>query len=76
MGGWVRIYTDKLTVVPDDLGLYLSHALTEWFRQRPQLTMLSVVPVVREATPSSCTPGTTCTPSPTPAARRPRRNKG
>ena len=48
MGGWVRVHTDKLAVVPDDLSLYLSHALTAWFRQRPQLTMGCVVPVVRD----------------------------
>lgn len=48
MGGWGRVHTDKLAIVPDDLGLNLSLALTEWFGQRPQLTMRCVVPVVRE----------------------------
>ena len=31
-GGWVRVHTDKLSVVPDDFTLYLSDALSEWFR--------------------------------------------
>src|SRR5262245_61736279 len=48
MGGWVRVFTDDTTVVPADFPVYLSHALTEWFRQRPQLRMRSVVVVVRD----------------------------
>ena len=48
MGGWVRVFTDPLASVPDDLAVYLSLALTEWFRQRPQLRMRTVVPVVRD----------------------------
>lgn len=48
MAGWVRVHTDKLPAIPEDLSLYLSLALTEWFRQRPQLTMVCVVPVVRD----------------------------
>jgi hypothetical protein len=45
MGGWVRVFTDPLAAVPDDLGVFLSHALTAWFRQRPQLRLRAVVPV-------------------------------
>ncbi len=48
MGGWVRVFTRELALVPDELGVYLSHALTEWFRQRPQLTMRCVVPLIRD----------------------------
>jgi hypothetical protein len=48
MGGWVRVFSDELTVVPADLAVFLSHALTEWFRHRPQLTMSCVVPVARD----------------------------
>jgi hypothetical protein len=48
MGGWVRVFTDKLAAVPDDLGVYLSHSLTEWFRHRPHLTIRCVAPVVRD----------------------------
>ncbi|MGO8749171.1 MAG: hypothetical protein ACLQNE_24700 [Thermoguttaceae bacterium] len=48
MGGWVRVHTDKLNVVPDDLAVFLSHALSEWFRQRPQLAMRCVTSVVRD----------------------------
>lgn len=48
MGGWVRVHTDKMAAIPDDLAYFLSHALTEWFRQRPHLHMRAVVPVVRD----------------------------
>jgi hypothetical protein len=47
MGGWVRVFTDSTATVPEDLAVFLSHALTEWFRQRPQLRMRAVVPVTR-----------------------------
>lgn len=52
MGGWVRIFTDKPATVMDDLAGYLSHALTEWFRQRPQFRLRSVVGVVKDG--STC----------------------
>jgi hypothetical protein len=48
MGGWVRVFTDPLADAHDELALWLSHALTEWFRQRPQLRMRTVAPVVRD----------------------------
>jgi hypothetical protein len=47
MGGWVRVYTDLLATVPEDFAAYLSLALTQWFRERPQLRMRCVVPVQR-----------------------------
>jgi hypothetical protein len=47
MGGWVRIFTDPLAAVPEDLAVFLAHALTQWFRDRPHLTMRAVVPVAR-----------------------------
>jgi hypothetical protein len=50
MGGWIRIFTDKLAVVPEDLGLYLSLTLTDWFRQHAGLTMRCVVPINRDGT--------------------------
>jgi hypothetical protein len=50
MGGWVRIFTDPTAGVPDNLAMCLSHALTEWFRQRPQLRLRAVVPVTRDGT--------------------------
>jgi hypothetical protein len=34
--------------MPEELPVWLSHALTEWFRQRPQLHLRAVVPVVRD----------------------------
>jgi hypothetical protein len=47
MGGFVRVFTDPLSAVPDELHVWLSHALTEWFRQRPQLRMRCVLAVTR-----------------------------
>lgn len=45
MGGWVRIFTDRTAHLPDDFPVYLSLAMTEWFRQRPQLHLRCAVPV-------------------------------
>ena len=50
MGGWVRIFTDKLATLPDDLGVYLSQTLSDWFRQRPQLRLRCVVPIQTDGT--------------------------
>jgi hypothetical protein len=47
MGGWVRVFTEPLASIPDELHVWLSHALTEWFRQRPQLRLRCVLPVTR-----------------------------
>ena len=33
MGGWVRVFIDPMATVPDDVAVYLSHALTGWFRR-------------------------------------------
>jgi len=48
MGGWVRVFADRLATVPDDFAVYLSQALSDWFRQRPQLHMRCVVPIQRD----------------------------
>jgi hypothetical protein len=48
MGGWVRVYPDSTASLPEDLAVYLSHALTQWFRERPQLRMRCVVPIQRD----------------------------
>jgi hypothetical protein len=47
MGGWVRVSAGH-GEPPDDLALFLSQSLTEWFRQRPHLRMRCVVPINRE----------------------------
>ena len=47
MGGWERVFADRLESVPEDFAVFLSHALTQWFRERPQLRMRCVVPVQR-----------------------------
>ena len=49
MGGWVRIVAGRQNL-PDDLAVYLSSALADWFRQRPQLRMRCVVPINRDGT--------------------------
>ena len=46
MGGWVRVYAEPRD--HDDAGPFLSAALTDWFRNRPQLRMRCVVPVTRD----------------------------
>src|SRR5262249_16125826 len=51
MGGWIRVFIDPMATVPEDLAVFLSHALTEWFRQRPHLRMRTVVPITRDGTP-------------------------
>jgi hypothetical protein len=48
MGGWVRVYADRTASLPEDFALYLSGALTQWFRERPQLRMRQVVPIQRD----------------------------
>jgi hypothetical protein len=47
MGGWVRVYTEPQASVPENLPIFLSHALTQWFRERPHLRMRNVVPVTK-----------------------------
>jgi hypothetical protein len=47
MGGWVRIVAGRQNLL-DDLPVYLSQALSDWFRQRPQVRMRCVVPVHRD----------------------------
>ncbi len=47
MGGWVRVFLGSGTP-PPDLGVYLSHSLTDFFRQRPQLRCRLVVPISRD----------------------------
>jgi hypothetical protein len=49
MGGWVRISAGKHDL-PQDIGVYLSQALADWFRQRPHLRMRCVVPITRDGT--------------------------
>jgi hypothetical protein len=45
MGGWVRIRLGRGGAIPDDLPVFLSSALTDWFRQRPNLRLRCVVPI-------------------------------
>jgi hypothetical protein len=47
MGGWVRVCTGRHNL-PDDLPVFLSQALSDWFRQRPHLRMRCVMPAQRD----------------------------
>jgi hypothetical protein len=46
-GGWGRVHAEAVAELPDDLPVYLTHTLAEWFRQRPPLRLRCVVPVAR-----------------------------
>ncbi len=48
MGGWVRIFPDRSDNLPPDLPVFLSQTLSNWFRQRPQKVLQSVVSVVKD----------------------------
>ncbi|MBY0232324.1 MAG: hypothetical protein K2W96_23855 [Gemmataceae bacterium] len=47
MGGWLRVYADAVHPAPESLHVWLSHALTEWFRLRPQLLLGPVVAIAK-----------------------------
>jgi len=47
MGGWVRVCAGKGSL-PDDFPVFLSQALSDWFRQRPHLHLRCVVPIQRD----------------------------
>jgi hypothetical protein len=48
MGGWIRLYPHRLDNLPPDFGVFLSHTLSEWFRQRPHFHLRCVVPIQRD----------------------------
>lgn len=50
MGGWVRVFPGKMAGIPEDLHVYLSQTLTEWFRQHSHLRLRCVVPINRDGT--------------------------
>jgi hypothetical protein len=50
MGGWVRVVAGTSGTIPDDLAVYLSHRLSDWFRENAHLRLLCVLPVNREGT--------------------------
>jgi len=45
LGGWVRVFCSRSANLPDDIAVFLSTALTEWFRQHPHLVLRSVIPI-------------------------------
>jgi hypothetical protein len=47
MGGWIRVFTERLEAAPEDLAVYLSQTVAEWFRERPHLRLLTVVPIAK-----------------------------
>ena len=50
MGGWVRFFTDKPEPLPEAFPVFLSLALADWFRKRPQFYMRTVVPISKDGT--------------------------
>lgn len=48
MGGWVCLYPSRANDLPEVHPRNLSHCLTEWFRQRPQLRLRFAVPVCKD----------------------------
>ena len=48
MGGWVRVFASAKQKPPEDLPVFLSHSLTEWFRLRPNLHIRCIVPVCKD----------------------------
>jgi hypothetical protein len=50
MGGWVRVIAGQTASHVEDLGFYMAHRLSHFFRQRPDLRLISVAPIVRDGT--------------------------
>ncbi len=50
MGGWVRVVAAFGGPPPADLALYLSHAVTAWFRSNSHLKLRCVLPVNKDGT--------------------------
>lgn len=47
MGGWLRVYLGRGEPA-GELAKFLSHTLTNWFRQRPHLWLRFAIPVSRD----------------------------
>jgi hypothetical protein len=47
MGGWVRVFLES-GHPPDDLPIFLSQSLTEWFRMRSHLHLKCIIPICRD----------------------------
>jgi hypothetical protein len=45
--GWVRIFTDAEFRAHPQLPVYLSGTLSHWFRERPQLCLRYIVPIIK-----------------------------
>jgi hypothetical protein len=48
MGGWVRVIAGPTSAHVEDLGFFLAHRLSMWFRENPYLHVLSVVPINKD----------------------------
>ncbi len=48
MGGWVRVTTGQTGAHVENLGFYLAHRLSAWFREHPHLRLICVVPINRD----------------------------
>jgi len=47
-GGWLRVHTPLRDNVPDNLPVFLSETLIDWFRERPQAQLRSVTPINKD----------------------------
>ena len=47
-GGWLRVYPARMDNIPDDLPVFLSETLIDWFRERPQAAIRSVTPINKD----------------------------
>jgi hypothetical protein len=48
MGGWLRVFAEAHAEPPNNLAVYLSRALTAWFREHPHLHLRCIVGMVRD----------------------------
>lgn len=46
MGGWLRVFSDA-PAGSAELPVYLSYAVTQWFRARPQFRLHCILPVIK-----------------------------
>jgi hypothetical protein len=48
MGGWVRVVASQTGKNVEDIGFYLAHRLSVWFRENSHLRLISVVPITKD----------------------------
>jgi hypothetical protein len=50
LGGWIRVFPERYHNLPDELPFFLTATLTNWFRQRAQLRLRTVLPITKDGT--------------------------